>query len=244
MSTTQRGESMNMYFKGFFTSTTPLNEFVTQFEEAMNRRREKKTKKDVICITSSPSCATGHRIEQQAVNVYTKKVFKFFSKEWFTCFGLQANQCDDKIIEKMYKVFHLDGVRENDVQYVLDNHQTDITIYGCNLFNKQGILCRHILKIYVITDKSHIPDRYIMHRWIKAAQFSNTTSVTLSRSSQGQPQQPIWLLQDLANKFVREGSLFEERFDVALKILNEGLLQLQRLQSNCLVRVVIRNLQL
>ncbi|XP_043702398.1 protein FAR1-RELATED SEQUENCE 7-like [Telopea speciosissima] len=186
-----RGELMNMYFKGFFTSTTPLNEFVTQFEEAENRRREKEAKKDAICITSSPSCATSHRIEQQAVNVYTNKVFKFFFEEWFACFGLQVNQCDDEIIEK-----------------------------------------RHILKIHVITDRSHIPDRYIMHRWTKAAQFSNTPSGTLSGSSQGQPQQPIWLLQDLVNKFAREGTLFEERFDAALKILNEGLVQVQRLQAN------------
>ncbi|XP_043697027.1 protein FAR1-RELATED SEQUENCE 5-like [Telopea speciosissima] len=81
MSTTQRGESMNMYFKGFFTSATPLNEFVTQFEEALNRRREKEAKEDTICITLSPSCATGYRIEQQATNAYTNKVFKFFSEE-------------------------------------------------------------------------------------------------------------------------------------------------------------------
>ncbi|XP_043694317.1 protein FAR1-RELATED SEQUENCE 5-like [Telopea speciosissima] len=64
MSMTQRGESKNMYFKSFFTSATPLNKFVTQFEEAVNRKREKEAKEYAICITSSPSCATGHRIEQ------------------------------------------------------------------------------------------------------------------------------------------------------------------------------------
>ncbi|XP_043705491.1 protein FAR1-RELATED SEQUENCE 12-like [Telopea speciosissima] len=227
-----RGESMNIYFQGFFTSAIPLNKFVAQFEEAVNKRREKEAKEDAICITLFPSCVTGHRIEQQAANVYTNKVFKFFSEEWFACFGLQANQCDDEVIAKRYKVFHFDGVRENDVQYVLDNHQTDITICGCTLFNNKGILCRHILKIYVITDRSYIPDWYIMHRCTIAAQFSNTPSGTLSGLSQGQPQQPIWLLQDLANKFARERSLSEERFDVALKILNEGLVQVQRLQAN------------
>ncbi|XP_043698528.1 protein FAR1-RELATED SEQUENCE 5-like [Telopea speciosissima] len=109
MSTTQRGESMNKYFKGFFTSATPLNEFVTQYEEAVKKRRGKEAKEDAVCITSSPTCFTAHRIEKQAATVYTTKVFKVFSEEWYACFGLEANQCDDEIIEKRYKVFKRDG---------------------------------------------------------------------------------------------------------------------------------------
>ncbi|XP_043710381.1 protein FAR1-RELATED SEQUENCE 5-like [Telopea speciosissima] len=121
MSTTQRGKSMNKYFKGFFTSSMPLNEFVTQYEEVVKKRRENEDKVDVGCITSSPPCATAHKIEHQAVDVYMEKVFKVFFEEWYACFGLEVNRCDEKIIEKRYKVFKRIGDGDIDVQYVLDN---------------------------------------------------------------------------------------------------------------------------
>ncbi|XP_043725587.1 protein FAR1-RELATED SEQUENCE 9-like [Telopea speciosissima] len=176
---------MNKYFKGFFKLSTPLNEFVTQYEEAVKTNREKDANADVIYITSAPDCASAHRIEHQASNVYTENVFKVFYEKWYLDFGLKANQCDDEIIKKRYKVFKRDEDREIDVHYMLDNHETDITICGCNLFNKKCILCKHILKKYVITDRSEIPSGYIMPRWTKAARFGNTPSVSVPRSSQG-----------------------------------------------------------
>ncbi|XP_043701553.1 protein FAR1-RELATED SEQUENCE 12-like [Telopea speciosissima] len=226
---TQRGESINNYFKGFFTPSTPINEFVTQYEETIKKRQNKEAKADVTCITSTPSCSTGHKIEYQASNVYTKKVFKVFSVEWFACFGLEASQCDDEITVKRYKVCSRDGDREIHVNYVLDNQEDEITIYDCKMFEQKGMLCKHILKIHVIMDKSQIPHRYIMLRWTKGARYIE--SGLGEGSSERQPQQLMWILHDIAHQLASEGSLSQERYNVAHGVLSDGLQEVLRLQA-------------
>jgi len=37
----------------------------------------------------------------------------------------------------------------------------------CAKFNKDGILCSHILKIMIEKEVSRIPDKYIIDRWMK-----------------------------------------------------------------------------
>ncbi|XP_043705434.1 protein FAR1-RELATED SEQUENCE 12-like [Telopea speciosissima] len=171
----------------------------------------------------------GHKIEHQASNVYTKKVFKVFSVEWFACFGLEASQCDDKITVMRYKVCSRDGDREIHVNYVLDNQEDEITICDCKMFEQKGILCKHILKIYVITDRSQIPHHYIMLRWIKGARYIE--SGLDEGSSKRQPQQPVWILHDIAHRLASEGSLSQERYNVAHRVLNDGLQEVLRLQA-------------
>ncbi|XP_043701095.1 protein FAR1-RELATED SEQUENCE 5-like [Telopea speciosissima] len=191
MSTIQRGESMNNYFKGFFTPFTPINEFVTQYEEAIKKIREKEAKADVDCITSTPSCRTTHKVEEQAANVYTTKVFKVFTEEWYPCFGLEVRQCDWEFPVKRYKVFLRDKDREINVTYVLDNQEAEITTCSCKMFEHKGLLCRHILKVYVITDRSQIPQHYILPRWSKSAVYDSSGSKHVEGSSDEQPQQPV-----------------------------------------------------
>ncbi|XP_043693085.1 protein FAR1-RELATED SEQUENCE 3-like [Telopea speciosissima] len=208
-STTQRGESMNKYFKGFFSPSTPIYEFITQYDETVKKRREKKVNADIKCMTSLPCLHTKQKIEKQARLVYIAKVFGVFLKEWCACFGLVAKVIEFDTHERRYRVFSVDGSQEIDLNYVVDNEDGEMSSCSCKKFEQLGLLCRHILKVYVITDRSEIPQTYVLRRWTKGA----NTSVGEHRggSSQQQTLQPIWLLQDIANRISSEGSLSTER---------------------------------
>ncbi|XP_043700011.1 protein FAR1-RELATED SEQUENCE 5-like [Telopea speciosissima] len=184
MSITQRGESMNKYFKGFFSPSTPICEFITQYDEAVKKGREKEANVDIKCMTSLPCLHTEHKIEKQARLIYTAKVFGVFFKEWCACFGLVAKVIEFDIHERRYRVFSEDGSREIDLNYVIDNEDGEMSSCSCKKFEQLGLLSRHILKVYVITDRSEIPQTYVLRRWTKGA----NTSVGEHRGGSSQQQ--------------------------------------------------------
>jgi hypothetical protein len=52
----------------------------------------------------------------------------------------------------------------------------------CGKFNKDGILCSHILKILVETEVSKIPEKYIIERWMKHERKTNLKRVLATKA--------------------------------------------------------------
>ncbi|XP_027083631.2 protein FAR1-RELATED SEQUENCE 4-like [Coffea arabica] len=65
-----------------------------------------------------------------------------------------------------YSVSRYDGGRERKV--TLNSITKDIT-YSCNLFEQEGILCSHALKVYNMVGIKFIFDQYVTKRWTKKA---------------------------------------------------------------------------
>ena len=42
---------------------------------------------------------------------------------------------------------------------------------SCQMFEHEGVLCRHILKVFNLLDVRELPSRYILHRWTKNTEF-------------------------------------------------------------------------
>ena len=81
MSTTQRSESMNKFFKGFLNSSTPLSKFVIQYEKALDARYNKEREKNVKTRNSKPLLRILYPMEEEASKIYTRKVFRIFQNE-------------------------------------------------------------------------------------------------------------------------------------------------------------------
>jgi len=77
MSTTQRSESMNKFFKDFLNSITPLSKFVTQYDKALDARYNKEREKTFKTRNSKPLLQTLYPMEE-ASKVYTRKMIRIF----------------------------------------------------------------------------------------------------------------------------------------------------------------------
>ncbi|KAG6698419.1 hypothetical protein I3842_08G019600 [Carya illinoinensis] len=83
MSTTQRSESMNKFFKDYVRSSTMVSDFVHQYEAAIDARYFKEKEKDVQMKSTSAILKTTLKIEEEAALIYTRKSFMIFQEELF-----------------------------------------------------------------------------------------------------------------------------------------------------------------
>ena len=66
MTTSGRSESIHSFFDGFVNSKTMLNEFVIQFDKAVDTRRAAEEDEDFQTINSTPVLSSVHPIEAKA----------------------------------------------------------------------------------------------------------------------------------------------------------------------------------
>ncbi|XP_042942707.1 protein FAR1-RELATED SEQUENCE 5-like [Carya illinoinensis] len=78
MSTTQRSESMNKFFKDYVRSSTMVSDFVHQYKAAIDARCFKEKKKDVRMKSTRAILKTPLKIEEEASLIYTRKPFMIF----------------------------------------------------------------------------------------------------------------------------------------------------------------------
>ena len=64
MSTTQRSESMNVFFDGFVNSKTNLKQFVKQYENALMRKAELKWQADAKCFSKRTPCVSRYEMQK------------------------------------------------------------------------------------------------------------------------------------------------------------------------------------
>jgi hypothetical protein len=75
MSTSQRSESMNKFFKDYVRSSTMVSAFVYLYEKALDARYLKEKEKYVKSKPSKPILKTCYKMEVEAAKVYTRVFF-------------------------------------------------------------------------------------------------------------------------------------------------------------------------
>ncbi|KAF5477213.1 hypothetical protein F2P56_003878 [Juglans regia] len=164
MSTTQRSESINKFFKDYVRSSTMVSDFVHQYEKALDACYFKEKEKDVRTKSSRPVLKTCWGIEEEAVKVYTRKSFSIFQAELFNCQRYKATKVQTEGESKMYEV----APKGNDkrIYYVSVDCRSSTAICTCHMFEFLGILCRHILCVFM--KKSNLdclPPNYVLEKW-------------------------------------------------------------------------------
>ncbi|XP_035541664.1 protein FAR1-RELATED SEQUENCE 1-like [Juglans regia] len=170
ISTTQRSESMNVFFDGYVYSGTTLKEFVDQFDNALRKKVEVETTTDFNSINPTIPCVSPFNFEKQFQKVYTNAKFKEFQKELIglmccNCILVRKQGCiltfdilDEISIDECTKIVHYT------IYFKEDECELKCT---CALFEMRGILCRHALKVFQLKRINVLPDRYVLDRWRK-----------------------------------------------------------------------------
>lgn len=223
ISTTQQSESINSYFDGYVFSDTSMEEFVTQYERALASRYEMELEEDIRTTHTKPSLKTTLPIEKQAANTYTRRVFSKFQEEVFESLGYVANKVKEEGAMSTYEVasFEEDGRTRT----VIFNASERKASCSCLMFEFSGVLCRHALMVFTLSNFMTLPSYYILERWTRNAKSVvglDKRGVAMQANCRKSLKLRHSFLCKQAIRCAEVGSTSVQDYDVAMRALREA----------------------
>ncbi|XP_038678496.1 protein FAR-RED IMPAIRED RESPONSE 1-like isoform X2 [Tripterygium wilfordii] len=171
MSTTQRSESINAFFDGYVHSKTTLKQFVEQYNNALRDKVEKESLADFNSLHKQLQLVTSFEMEKQIQKLYTESKFKEFQSElcgMMYCGILDVeNIGDSKVFNVEEDIAFGENCRKKVVFKVLFVEGTLSVKCTCYRYEFRGILCRHVIIVFIRSGQYLVPDNYIFTRWRK-----------------------------------------------------------------------------
>ncbi|KAJ9556431.1 hypothetical protein OSB04_011045 [Centaurea solstitialis] len=137
------------------------------FDMAIESQRRSHCVEEVKTKTTVPRMVSPRKLEAHASKVYTRTIFFEFQKEltksvWY-CGVEDIEKVDDK---KIYTITRKTKDSVVKAKYKVVKEAVDGSLScSCNKFVRDGILCRHSLKVMINDGCDKIPEMYIMRRW-------------------------------------------------------------------------------
>ncbi|KAF7129435.1 hypothetical protein RHSIM_Rhsim10G0083300 [Rhododendron simsii] len=167
MNTTEHNKGINSFFDGFVAHTSNLTEVVVKYEKALKRIVKRENDEDFESEHKFQIVNDHEFLLKHAAKVYTRNVFNKFKDEWSKVFYYKVENVRSANGFQYFVVKSKDDELEK-FEVTLDS-QTYEGKCECQQFEFVGILCAHILKVFVRLDIDEIPEHFILPRWRQKA---------------------------------------------------------------------------
>ncbi|KAK6144142.1 hypothetical protein DH2020_020962 [Rehmannia glutinosa] len=208
------------FFDGYVNQQTTLPMFFRQYERALENSFEREVDADFDTICTTPVLRTPSPMEKQAANLYTKRIFSRFQEELVETFVYTANRVDGDRHNSTYRVAKFED--DHKAYFVSLNIAEMKASCSCRMFEYSGILCRHVLTVFTVTNVLTLPSHYILKRWTR-----NAKSIIVA-DDRSEPQGHESLTTRYNNlckeaiRFAEEGAVASETYSAAFVSLREG----------------------
>ncbi|KAJ4828694.1 hypothetical protein Tsubulata_022847 [Turnera subulata] len=204
---------------------------VMQYERALDNWFERELEADFDTICTTPVLRTPSPMEKQAANLYTRKVFAKFQEELVETFVYTANRIEG---DAAISTFRVAKFEDDQKAYIVTLNYPELRANcSCLMFEYSGILCRHVLTVFTVTNVLTLPAHYILNRWTRNAktgagiddhigELHGQESLTLRYNN----------LCREAIKYAEEGATALETYNVALGVLREGGKKIAAVKKN------------
>ncbi|XP_074297649.1 protein FAR1-RELATED SEQUENCE 6-like [Silene latifolia] len=171
MSSTQRSEQTNRFFKNYVNVETTLFNFLQSYDNALRTKVEHELKLNYACLEKP--CPYNKTIIAEEVfqRAYTNSMFREVQAE---VYGLIHTNAESDMNIGNFSSFNVtDEVKtpfwnRREKKFVV-TAQLDFGEFNCTckLFEFKGILCRHIIRVLQLKKVQFIPEKYILNQWRK-----------------------------------------------------------------------------
>ncbi|KAL1177736.1 hypothetical protein V6Z11_A03G050400 [Gossypium hirsutum] len=192
-----------------------------QYERAMENWFEREIEADFDSICTTPVLRTPSPMEKQAADLYTRKIFTKFQEELVETFVYTANRIDGDETISTFRVAKFEDV--NKAYMVTLNYPEMRANCSCQMFEYSGILCRHVLTVFTVTNVLTLPSHYILKRWTRNAKSGVGTD---ERGGELHGQVSLTARYNSlcreAIKYAEDGAIATETYNIAMGALKEG----------------------
>ncbi|KAL3537770.1 hypothetical protein ACH5RR_001136 [Cinchona calisaya] len=222
---------VSSFFDGYVNQQTNLPMFLKQYERAFENSLDREIEADFDTICTTPELKTPSPMEQQAANLYTKKIFAKFQEELVETFVYTANKVDGTDLVSKFRVAKYE---HDDEAYIVTLDVSNVKANcSCQMFEYSGILCRHILTVFTVTNVLTLPAHYMLKRWTRTAR------VVLGSDDKGADKQDMESLTSRFNnlcrealKYAEEGAIATETYSAGMSALREGARKIAVVKKN------------
>ncbi|PPR94085.1 hypothetical protein GOBAR_AA26588 [Gossypium barbadense] len=212
---------MALFFDGYVNQQTTIPMFFRQYERAMENWFEREIEADFDSICTTPVLRTPSPMEKQAADLYTRKIFTKFQEELVETFVYTANRIDGDETISTFRVAKFEDV--NKAYMVTLNYREMRANCSCQMFEYSGILCRHVLTVFTVTNVLTLPSHYILKRWTRNAKSGVGTD---ERGGELHGQVSLTARYNSlcreAIKYAEDGAIATETYNIAMGALKEG----------------------
>ncbi|KAK2377488.1 protein FAR1-RELATED SEQUENCE [Trifolium repens] len=210
------------FLDGFVNRHTTLPMFFRQYELALERWFEKEIESDFETISTTPVLKTPSPMENQVAKLYTQKIFLKFQEELVETFAYTANRVEE---DGENSIFRVEKFEDDQKSYTVTlNHSELRANCSCQMFEFSGILCRHVLTVFTVSNVFTIPSHYILKRWTRDAK----SGVALDECGGGDSHAHESLTSRYTNlcreaiRYAEDGAVAIETYDAAMGALKDG----------------------
>ncbi|KAK7276575.1 hypothetical protein RIF29_17718 [Crotalaria pallida] len=209
------------FFDGLVNQQTTLPMFFRQYELALESCLEKEIESDSETVCTTPILKTPSPMEKQAADLYTRRIFSKFQEELVETFVYTANRIEEDGGDITFRVAKFED--DQKAYMVTINHSELRANCSCQMFEYSGILCRHVLTVFTVTNVLTLPSHYILKRWTRNAK----NSVGLEECG-GESHGQESLASRYSNlcreaiRYAEEGATSVETYSAAMSALREG----------------------
>lgn len=224
-------QGVSSFFDGYVNQQTTIPMFFKQYERALENSLEREIEADYDTICTTPVLRTPSPMEQQAANLYTKRVFSKFQEELVETFVYTANKIEGDGVVSKFRVakYELD----HKAYMIMLNMSEMKATCSCQMFEYSGILCRHILTVFTVTNVLTLPSHYILTRWTRNARvgFGSVENDADTQFIESLTSRFKNLCRE-AVKFAEEGAIAAETYNAAMTALRDGARKIADVKKN------------
>uniref|UniRef100_A0A0A9T3X6 Protein FAR1-RELATED SEQUENCE n=1 Tax=Arundo donax TaxID=35708 RepID=A0A0A9T3X6_ARUDO len=239
--TTGRSESTNSNFKDFVMRKDSIETFLQQYvifqEEQESIENKDRFESNVLISKYS----TMKPIERQAGDIYTRGIYGKFQKEllFSDAFSVEEIEKDKKYILNKLMSYKEEEFHRDSFVIQVDREESNFECV-CAKYDRDGILCCHVLRLFTQLGINEIPAKYIKDRWTqkwKEEVLKKQKQIQLEKGSDGKGQSAIRyammmtktadICAALSKDPEKSNKFLEELYKIEEKIHNEAIVDKQ-----------------
>ncbi|CAN6458526.1 unnamed protein product [Victoria cruziana] len=236
MAGSQWNESVQAIFHEYINSDTTFVELIKQQRRVVEAQYRKEMHADFETNQSPQILKTPWPLEKQAADLYTRTIFGRFQEELLDSFGYMTDEIENDGMSVIYRVVKFgEEKRACTVKMEISTMRVSCS---CQMFECSGILCRHVLIVFVQRSIIILPPQYILKRFTRSARSGAVADECHTDCRSDFQESTSLRYNDLFHrviKFAEDGGASADTHQMVLQALEKACGEIARIRDNATI---------